>query len=130
VASETSYKWVRHDGGYFYDVGVNDDGSLHNPNGYPADLVRAAIAAAEERQHQRRKTAAAKAAKTRQARKEKRVYHVARRIVAGEAFGPGDACFICGRGLDDPQSIERGIGSECWQGVLGAIEELAGRRIS
>jgi hypothetical protein len=24
-------------------------------------------------------------------------------------------------GLDDPQSVERGIGSDCWRGVLAII---------
>ena len=31
---------------------------------------------------------------------------------------------ICGRGLSDPESTKRGIGSEYWQDLLGTIERL------
>ncbi len=34
---------------FLYNVGINDDGSLHNPNGYPEDLVRAAVLAVPPR---------------------------------------------------------------------------------
>ncbi|SRR5258707_4226800 len=115
------WKWVRHEGVRLDDIGVNPDGSLHNPNGYPAGTVRAAVAAAEQRSHDRRSAAATKAAGTRRIRQEKRVYDAARRIASGEAVGPRRACLICGRGLDDPESIQRGIGSECWQSILSAI---------
>jgi hypothetical protein len=52
------------------------------------------------------------------------VYEVAKRIVQGGRYGPRRNCTICGRGLDDAQSIARGIGSECWQEVLGEIARL------
>jgi hypothetical protein len=29
------WKWINHEGGALRDVGVNADGTLHNPNGYP-----------------------------------------------------------------------------------------------
>jgi hypothetical protein len=115
------WKWICHEGATLHDIGVNADGTLHNPNGYPAGTVHAAIAAATERRHQRRSKAATKAAETRRRRHGKRVYTTAQRIATGEACGPREDCIICGRGLDDPQSIQRGIGSECWQRVLGAI---------
>jgi len=114
----SNYRWIRHDGDKLHDVGVNPDGSLHNPNGYPDDVVRAAVAGADERCHQRRSTAAAKAAETRRRRQDKRVYDTARRITNGEGFGPRDNCVICGRGLGDAHSVRRGVGSECWQSVL------------
>jgi hypothetical protein len=38
-------------------------------------------------------------------------------------FEPGRHCYVCGRHLDDPSAIDRGIGSECWQGVLAAIDQ-------
>lgn len=118
----TRWKWIAHEGGKLYDVGVGPDGTLHNPNGYPDETVRAAVAAAEQRSHERRSRSARKAAETRRTRQDKRVYDAARRIAAGELFGPRKACYICGRGLDDSQSIRRGIGSECWQSVLDAIK--------
>jgi hypothetical protein len=115
------WKWIRFEGDTLRDIGVNPDGTLHNPNGYPDATVRAAIAEAEDRRHRQSSDAAKKAAATRRRRQEKRVYDVARRISTGEAYGPATACVICGRGLDDEQSIHRGIGSECWQSVLQVI---------
>ena len=120
-------RWQRafHEGVILYDVGVNQDGSLHNPNGYPDETVRAAVEGAEERRRQHRSKAAQKAAATRRRRTQARTYEVARRIVDGEVFGPSDHCDLCGRGLADPESIERGIGSECWQFVLDIIRPAA-----
>jgi Family of unknown function (DUF6011) len=116
------YKWVRSDHETFYDVGIRKDGTLYNPNGYPDEVVREAVQAADERRRLRRSEAAKKAAETRRQRQEKRVYDVANRIVQGQEFGPRNNCVICGKGVDDPRSIERGIGSDCWQRVLTAIE--------
>jgi hypothetical protein len=116
------WRWIYNEGDRLTDIGINPDGSLHNPNGYAEATVRAAIAAAEDRRHQRRQVSAAKGAATRRRRHEKRVYDVAQRIIAGGSYGPSEACVICGRGLDDPESIRRGIGSDCWQLVLGLLE--------
>ena len=66
--------------------------------------------------------AAKKAAITRRKRTDKRIYEAARRIVDGHLFGPSDNCFICGKGLGDPDSKERGIGSDCWQSILDCIK--------
>jgi hypothetical protein len=116
------WRYINHEGQTLHNIACHADGSLYNPNGYPDDLVRAAVAAAEEHQRQRRSEAAKQAAKTRQARKERLVYQAARRIIDGEVFGPRKSCFICKRGLGDPESIQRGIGSECWQFVLNHIK--------
>ena len=122
------YQWVWFDqkaGKRFYDVGILDDGSLHSPNGYLESAVHAAVLAADTRKHERRKQAAKKAAVTRARRRELKVDWIARRIVEKQQTGPQSHCHICGRGLSDPPSIERGIGSECWQDVLAAIERYA-----
>src|SRR5262245_24430514 len=119
------WRSVRHGNRQLFDVGIEADGSLYNPNGYPDDVVRAAVLAADERRHARRSAVAKLAAQTRRARTERRVYDVAKRIVAGHVFGPGYECAICGRGLSDRQSIERGIGSECWQSVLDATARMS-----
>jgi hypothetical protein len=119
-----SYRWVPWEGGRLYDIGVNPDCTLHNPNGYPDETVRAAYANAKRLEHESRSKAAKKAAVTRRRRQEKRVYYVAKRIIDGEIFGPRQDCYVCGRGLDDPQSIQRGIGSDCWQFVLDLIGGL------
>lgn len=120
------YRWVSHPSApgpaqYFYDVGILADGSLHNPRGYPPDIVREAVEAANARRDARRSEAAKRAAKTRALRREKRVTEAAKRILAGEGIGESMHCEICGKALSDPESIKRGIGSECWQDVLTAI---------
>jgi hypothetical protein len=125
MAAVTTYKWVRSpDGHRFEDVGLRADGTLHNPNGYPADDVRRAIAAADERRGLKRSGAAKKAAATRRLRQERKVYDAAHRFVAGHHLGPCDICRICGRSLADEDSIKRGIGSDCWQDVLTLISRL------
>jgi hypothetical protein len=109
-----------------FDVGINADGTLHNPNSYPEDVVRTAITAADARRHERRSQGAKKAAETRRKRQAARVHIIARRVAANQGTGPRHHCYVCGRELGDPQSIARGIGSECWQGVLDAIALITG----
>src|SRR5262245_56265657 len=118
------YRWVYHGQERLFDVGILPDGTLRNPRGYPEDLVREAVLAADARRHERRSQAAKQAAVTRSHRQQQRVIEVAKRILAGHNIGPRSSCTICGRGLDDPQSIERGIGSECWQGALQALDAV------
>jgi hypothetical protein len=121
----TRYKWVSHSD-RLRDVGILLDGTLHNPNGYPDDDVRSAVLSADARLHERRSDAAKKAVATRKIRTAKRVYAIAKRITLnGEPIGPRASCIICGRGLGDQQSIDRGIGSECWQQVLDEIKNQA-----
>jgi hypothetical protein len=117
-----TYKWVRHDGQMLFAIGVRPDGTLHNPNDYPEALVRDAIAAATARQQARRQTAAAKGVETRRRRRAARVHELATRWADGWALGPRAGCGICGRRLTDPVSIGRGIGSECWEELLQAID--------
>src|SRR5262245_61706126 len=114
----STYRWINHEGTKLYDIGILADGALHNPNNYPEDAVRAAVAEANARRHERRSLAARKAAETRKLRQERKVYRIAQRITEGHDIGPGNHCALCGKGLSDSESIRRGIGSECWQGVL------------
>jgi uncharacterized protein DUF6011 len=115
------YRWVYGtDGVRYYDVGILEDGTLHNPNGYPEEIVLAQVMAADARRHERRSKAAKKAAITRAERKEKRTQQIARHIINGMGVKAQKHCAICGRHLDDTESIARGIGSECWQFVLRA----------
>jgi Family of unknown function (DUF6011) len=116
------WRFVTHEEQRLYKVGVRQDGSLDNPNGYPEDLVRAAIQSAEARWREYRSQAATKAAATRRRRTEQKVYSVSQAIIDGHVYGPRQHCVICRKGLDDPDSIERGIGSDCWQRVLLCIE--------
>jgi hypothetical protein len=123
----SKYRWVFHPHSHeralrLHDVGILDDGSLHNPNGYPEEVVRAAVLAADTRRHERRSRAAKEAAVTRARRQERCIQQTAKRIIESAKIGPRSNCVICGRGLGDPVSIDRGIGSECWQAVLDEIE--------
>jgi hypothetical protein len=92
--------------------------------------VRETVAAADQRRHARRSKAAKKAATTRSRRTELRVQKVAQHVLEQKPIGPRPNCFICGRGLDDSASIQRGIGSECWQGVLKCITELRAEQVA
>lgn len=117
----SKYRWVNHGSDTLRAVGINGDGTLYNPNGYPEELVRAAVLAADARRHATRSKAAKRAAATRARRTEARVYAIARKLAEGQAIGPRSTCVICNKRLDEGRSIERGIGSECWGRVLGAI---------
>ena len=64
--------------------GILPDGTLHNPNNYPDDIVRAAVLAADARRHERRSQAAKRAAVTRSKRQERKVYAIAKALAAGE----------------------------------------------
>jgi Family of unknown function (DUF6011) len=123
----TRYRWVWRDAEKserLFAVGILLDGSLYNPNSYPEDIVRAAVLAANACRHERRSAAAQKAAETRRERQKAKVHHIARRVAANQNCGPRHRCYVCGRKLDDPQSIARGIGSECWQDVLSTIASI------
>jgi hypothetical protein len=105
-----------------FNVGINADGTLHNPNGYNEVEVRQLVAEAEARHHAKRSKAAKKAAATRKQRIEQKVYLTAQRILDGWQLEPRKNCRICGKGVSDEPSIRRGIGSDCWQRVLASIQ--------
>jgi hypothetical protein len=121
------WKSIWHEGRWLYDLGVCPDGTLHNPKGYPDDIVRAAVAAADERRRARRSEAAQKAATTRRRRHDKKVHEIAKLIHMGQLLGPRRTCFLCERTLMDSASINRGIGPECWEVVLGDAEFISDR---
>jgi hypothetical protein len=123
---DTIYRWVRHEGQILHNVGIRKDGSLVNPNGYPDDVVRAAVIAAIERRRVRRSNSAKRAAETRRQRREKKVYEIVKRIQAGQDLR-SLWCRICRRALSDPESKARGIGSECWQDVMKRLSSHAHR---
>mgnify|MGYP006435296309 CR=1 FL=1 len=120
----STYNWIRHNGEKLRDVGVRDDGTLYNPNGYDEQTVREAVKNADERRAQKRRDAAQKAAETRRRRREKNVKSVARTILTHHGIERRNTCAICSRNLSDEASIARGVGSECWQDVLKAVEKL------
>ncbi len=116
------WRWVRHNGERLYDFGILDDGAMRNPNGYPEEIVRAAIEGVKERLHLPRGEAAKQAARTHRRRREGKVYELVERLKNYGQLPPALQCCICGKGLDDSESLERGVGSHCWQDVLRALE--------
>jgi hypothetical protein len=109
------------DGTRMHEIGMEPDGALFNPRGYPADDVRAAVARAEAQQHQRHTAAAKKATETRRRRTAALVYDSAQRLTVGrKPTGPRGRGSIYHRNLADQHSVDRGIGYECWQSVLDA----------
>jgi hypothetical protein len=119
------YNWVRDPrspDGRLHGVGIMADGTLRNPNGYPEDLVREAVEAAEARKHAKRSRAAKRGAETKAKRRELNVARVIQQIADGKGHSGRRWCAICHKALKDPQSIERGIGPECWDGIARLME--------
>jgi hypothetical protein len=112
------FRWVESPDGkkWLVDVGIFADGQLYNPNKYPEDQMREAIA-----KHQQE--IKAKAIATADRRRKRRIYEAGQRILAGGHYGPASSCYICGKALFDPPSEKRGIGPECWDHVLSWIEQ-------
>lgn len=113
------------DGTRLRNIGVSWETELrlHNPNGYPESQVREALLLEQERRHARRSAGAKRAAVTRARRRELALDKVVGIIAGGGTVGPQDECFFCARRLTDPESVARGIGSECWQGVLTRLQQ-------
>jgi Family of unknown function (DUF6011) len=100
-----------------WNITLKADGTLVNPCGYPEEIVRHAI---EYKGKQ--------GARTRQRRREKLIHEIAAKAVRDEKTGPRGNCIICNKRVDDPASIERGVGSDCWQNVLQRIESIQRKR--
>ena len=143
TARDRKYRWVfdhrgtptrepgaLYDGraGRLFDVGILADGTLHNPHGYPEDVVRQSVNEAIARKHERDSQAAKKAAVTKARRREKKISLIAKRVIERHQTGPSFKCYVCGKGLTDQESIARGIGSDCWQDVLKDIERQRDQR--
>jgi hypothetical protein len=92
----------------------------------PEEIVRT-IYDALKRERERRRESAAKAAVTRAKRRQLKIDLVVQRYRETGVLTPSKKCQICGRALDDHESIQRGIGSECWQGVLSIITAAKAR---
>jgi hypothetical protein len=104
-----------------FDVWIEEDGSLHNPNNYPEDLVRVTVLRADAQTVARKLEATERAVATRRYRQQRRIHEAARRILADNGIGKQKRCFVCHKALTDTASIYRGIGPECWQHVLDAV---------
>ena len=117
AAKPRIWKWIREPtvpGGRLYDVGILPDGTLHNPRGYPEHLVRQAVEAANERRHEKRRTRPGRRPPPAPPTGSGKSLKSSPNCKADGHITPGDSCEICGRHLTDPESIGRGIGSDCW----------------
>jgi hypothetical protein len=108
-------RYIRYDGKIFRNVGLKDDGSLYNPHNYSEETARAAIAYEAER-------IAQQAAATRQRRYQQRIHSIAKQILEEDGIGERHSCALCKKVLTDPISVKRGIGPECWDRVMRAVE--------
>jgi hypothetical protein len=117
------WRWILYQGQTIYRAGFEADGTLRNPRNYPEEIVRTAIDRVVREDHERRSRAAQRAAVTRAKRQERLVYEIADKILRDDwKVEPGPNCIICGKALADLQSINRSIGSECWQHILACIQ--------
>jgi hypothetical protein len=121
------WKWIRHGDRRLINVvfradgtATADDGSTHEP--VLEEVALAALVTANRDLNAERSAAARKAAETRKKRHDRRVYAIVEALRHGQQLTPSGKCRCCGKGLTDDESRRRGIGSECWQGVLRALE--------
>jgi hypothetical protein len=138
-AGRTRWRWLTHGtrrikdvvvcvaGGSIVDASATDGSAIVSAvDGIPpGDVVRAVFTAYAQR-HARRSERATRASVTRKQRQERAVYRAAEDLKANK-LTPRQTCRICGRGLSDPDSFNRGIGSECWGHVLALLERIATR---
>jgi hypothetical protein len=109
----------------YYDVWIEPDGSLHNPfNHQPEELVRTAVLEADAKKTERMANAAKQAVATRKRRREARIHEAAKRYLSERGVGKQTHCYCCHRVLTDPESIDRGIGPECWEHVLYHVTRI------
>ena len=117
------YRWLPSGDRALFDVGIWDDGTLHNPNNYPEAEVRTAVAAADERHRVQRQAGIARGVATRARRRALRIDRIAARMLI-TTLPSATSCQVCGRRLRDQVSMERAIGPECWDHVLQAVERV------
>lgn len=110
--------------GYIHDVAYLPDGSIQ-ANGHDPETVARAILSAVLSDKVARSKAAQKAAATRAKRREKQLYRLVKHIRDGGQFVPSSTCRLCGKKVEDADSIARGIGPDCWQTVMRELEQLA-----
>jgi hypothetical protein len=107
----------------FSNVAYLPDGSIE-ANGNDEWMVARAILRAEVSRATRRRESAKRAAETRAKRREKQLYRLVKHIRDGGQFTPAHKCRLCGKSVEDAESVSRGIGPDCWQTILRELEQL------
>ncbi len=92
-------------------------GHIDRVFGNPVELLQLVLKKLEER-----KAATQRGVDTRARRRESQINAVVKAILEGEAIGPRSRCACCRKNLDDPLSIQRGIGPECYEAITQMVE--------
>lgn len=130
--SSHRWQWIRTTGGTIRKPEVRiERGEIVSATSDPPrptqEIVRA-VYDATARRAAKRAEAANKAATTRQHRQATLTYKLAATWLATAKLPPSLRCNLCKKPLTDPDAIERGIGSECWQNILNAAQEIRSRQ--
>ena len=92
-------------------------GHIDRVFGNPVKSLQLVLKKLEER-----KAATQRGVDTRARRRESQINAVVKAIFEGEAIGPRSRCACCRKNLDDPLSIQRGIGPECYEAITQMVE--------
>lgn len=117
------WRYIRRDGEGFDNVGINRDGSLWNPNGYPEERVRPVVERIVNEKLEERAAAIKRGVEKRKRRRLSRIAEAAHRLRTQAGIGDRVSCYCCLKALTDPVSIKRGIGPECWEHVVRRMEQ-------
>jgi hypothetical protein len=115
------WRHIHFNGAKLTDPKFTSDGVCSAAGDVDRVTILRALITANRRQHDRRSASSKRAAQTRAQRVELLVYRTALRLIDGGSLSPSTRCIICRKRVTDEESIARGIGAECWQGVLAAI---------
>jgi hypothetical protein len=118
------WQWVYHDGQRLHDVGILADGTLHNPRGYDAAIVREAVERAERERHERRSAGAKQAALTKKRRAEQELYLIVNQMVAIHRREGRKVCRVCSKPVYDVGSVAWRICPACWSRIVEAAEAI------
>lgn len=122
------YSYVKYQGNRYYNIGQEQDGTFYNPKNYPHEIVWEILEWIAEEKRQRKADAIRRGVATRKRRRELKINEIAMALIRGDGIGSQMVCACCKKVLGDPESIERGIGPECWQHVLDMIERIQRRK--
>jgi Family of unknown function (DUF6011) len=122
------WSWIRNGETKITGVRISHNGSeiteAHSDNVASTNLIVSAVLGALQRRRSKRSKSALKAAETRKLRRDAKVNWIAKELISNRTFKPTYQCRVCGKKITDTESMERGIGSDCWQTVLEAIQRI------
>ena len=126
------WKWIRTDRGRMNSPALwFENGAVVRTEAdgeFTPDEITRGIYEALRRRREKARQAAKKAAVTRARRRELKVQKVVQGYLETGKLFPTKKCRVCGRALNDSESIARGVGSECWQDIMAIITAAAARK--